>query len=220
MTIEEFYDKAVSIYQKNGQGLPYKLMKPYHHLANELINMGLLKIIINRYNHLPDDEWLCLTNVICPEESMSQKDSSVLHFLRYYLGVKEDGIFANIPKNDDFQTKYKIWLEDNREELEKIPSLPKFNDLNKTNVININIDEYEDVIKECKNTNRYSNNDKVSNIIFNCDEKLSLYDKLIPLMKQINSIDLTKTLKERDDVIKLKNLLKTFSSNTPIQECF
>lgn len=127
MTKKEIYNAAVDMYKKTGQGLPgFIKMKIGRKELDELVDEGKLKVISQRYSYLPDDEWYCLTGVYCPEEEFANGDGKALSFIRIYLGIDSDNdkmikkFFEENPKErEKYDKEYQVWLEKNRDILEK-----------------------------------------------------------------------------------------------------
>lgn len=125
MNKEEFYQAVVNLYKKTGQGIPsFIKTKIDPSIIDELISEGLLKIVETKYNYLPNDEWICLTNVYCVEEEMN--DMRVLSFMRIYLGIEDLGLGlkrTDVITNDKFMIEYHSWINKNIEQLNKIEKL-------------------------------------------------------------------------------------------------
>ena len=125
MNKQEFYNAVVEIYKKTGQGVPgFVRTRLDPSVIDELISEGKLKIVETKYNYLPNDEWICLTNVYCVEEEI--KDMRVLSFMRVYLNIDDLGLglkLNDVLSNENFMKEYNIWLEKNKEQLNKIEEL-------------------------------------------------------------------------------------------------
>lgn len=126
MTKKEIYNTAVDMYKKTGQGLPgFIKMKIGRKELDELVDEGKLKVITQRYSYLPDDEWYCLTGVYCAEAEMVSGNPKALNFIRIYLngdiGDKRiEKFFEKNPKErEKYDKEYQVWLEKNRDILEK-----------------------------------------------------------------------------------------------------
>jgi hypothetical protein len=117
---EQLYNWVVEIYKKTGQGLSGIV---FHKIGREpleeLLELGLVKVITHHYSYLPKDEWVCLTGVYCVEEEMEKGngDMRALEFMRKYLGIprtsgldrKLDEFLATHPED---QLKYDKWYEE------------------------------------------------------------------------------------------------------------
>ena len=130
MTKAEFYNKAIDLYKQTGQGLPffikYKLPNPY--IVDELVSDGLMKIVTQSYNTLPDGKWICLTNVYCVEDESI--NSRVLAYMRMYIGIdplidltKITFTIKQAIKDSEFMKNYSEWLSKNDDVLKKINSI-------------------------------------------------------------------------------------------------
>jgi hypothetical protein len=131
MNKEEFYEKAVNIRKKTGQGLSGTIFKSVDHknspsfteMTKQLVDEGKFKIIHQQYNSLPDDEWWCVDDSgYCVEEDY-EDNMNYLEFVRYYLGGGDEKIFGSMTINEFVSKKqddYDNWLEENKEKLEII----------------------------------------------------------------------------------------------------
>lgn len=126
----EFYNKIVGLTKKTGQGLELKIAQLIpgfsKNMLDELIDKGLLKMVHKPFNHLPSEDWICLTGIYCVEE-----DENNYFFMRYYLGF-EDSMVGKLAlksgktKEDLVGEKiveYKEFLNKNIEGLEAIKRL-------------------------------------------------------------------------------------------------
>lgn len=129
MTKKEFYNKVVEIYQKTGQGTPdFLRAKLGDKIIDELIQEGKLKLVVTKFNHLPDDRTLCLTKGYCVEDHTQGNNLSALFYMRVYRGIDEISrigaerfMLKDAIKNVEFMEKYVVWLKENEKQLtEKI----------------------------------------------------------------------------------------------------
>lgn len=127
MTKEEMYNAAIDLYKGTGQGLSMLLLYQYRSTIDELVADGLMKYVTQNYNHLPDEEWACLTGIYCVEENPPA--SIDLTFIRMYLIPGDLGLGLTIDdvKDDkEMMDKYEAWLKMHKEEIDKVHSLKKF----------------------------------------------------------------------------------------------
>ena len=124
MTRVEFYNAAVSVYEETGQGVPgFSRIHMPDGIIEGLIKEGLLKSVITRYSHLPDDETLCITKGYCVEEDINKSDLSALHYLRLYKGIEQELSGVGFPDNakliqdPGFMKGYSEWLTKNHAKL-------------------------------------------------------------------------------------------------------
>ncbi|MEN6291922.1 MAG: hypothetical protein ABFD07_07910 [Methanobacterium sp.] len=232
MTKRELYESAISIQKKLGQGLSGivgKANSRIQDLLDELVEEGSLKLITQRNNYLPDDDWYFPVVGYCVFED---SDFRALSFVRMFLGQTE--LFLNFSYTEfiqsvEFMTAYTDWLTKNKEQLD----------------IMINLDEEykgedvlfsEEEVEEIKSKDWFKNNDTVSKCLSasekslsGCDERISLSEQLIGLYtrkgdseKEIEETktDIENTLKEKKFRKRLHNYFYTLDLEKPIQEQF
>lgn len=124
MNKEEFYQAVVELYKKTGQGVPgFIKTKINPKIIDELVSDGKLKIVTTNYSYLPNEEWICLTGVYCPEEDSDMRSYS---FMRLYLKIDDLGLglkMKDVLSNENFMKEYNIWFNNNKDLLEKIEKL-------------------------------------------------------------------------------------------------
>jgi len=132
----EFYNAVINMYNKTGQGVPGRILRPHgvSDVIDELIKDGLLKSIEQHYSFVPDDEWICLTKGYCAEEQENYMQA--LTFVRIYRGVEDLGLGMksdDVLANPEYQALYAKWMDDNHDKLtEKIENVDKLPELVKT----------------------------------------------------------------------------------------
>lgn len=197
----EFYNKAIEVYKKTGQGLPFflkhRLPNPY--IVDELVDEGLMKIVNQSYKTLPDDQWICLTNVYCVEEAMN---SQALTFMKLYLGIDpliEMGSIRYTIKqanmDSEFMKNYSEWLFENSDILKKIDTIEflkeEGNDLDSK------------TLEFIKSRSWFKNNKSVKI----CKEKLNNVHDRISILKQLISLKTRHGSYSKEEIEKDKNQL-------------
>jgi len=210
MTKTEFYNSLVNVYLKTGQGVPYLLFKnkmgeKFDFIINSLKEEGLIKLITQRYNHLPDDIWVCLTKGYCPEEGNTED----LLLFRYYLGILDEDDKTTksgfsfsagskkIRQSPELIEKYFNWLKTNQEKLAEIKTIKKVVLDNKIGENLKNFIKNKSWFKENKNNLEILriNNQKISKL----EKQKNILQELIPLER--------KSEKYKNSVIKHENEL-------------
>jgi hypothetical protein len=203
MTKTEFYNSLVNLYLKTGQGAPYLLFKnkmgeKFDFIINSLKEEGLIKLITQRYNHLPDDIWVCLTKGYCVEEGNTEE----LLLFRYYLGILDEddkttksGFSLSAGSNKIRQSpelieKYLNWLTTNQDKLQEIKTIKNLILDNKVGENLKNFIKNKSWFKENKNNEEILriNNQKISKL----QKQKNILKELIPLErkseKYVNSV--------------------------------
>lgn len=193
---EEFYNWVVEVYLKTGQGLAgFVTIKTGREPLEELLGEGKVKIFKKHYSYLPDDEWICLTDVYCvEEEEQNGTCPRALDFMRRYLGITEkSGVYQKIEEylNENpkerikIDNEYNAWLDKNKEILEKSFQKQKI-EVPMGEVkpkINKELSEY------IKDSNLFTKNFIISKALNNLSEKISLNEQIIHLLKRAIEID-------------------------------
>lgn len=190
MTQVEFYNAAVKVYRETGQGVPgFLRMKLPSRVIDGLIEKGLMKSVVIPFNHLPDDETLCITKGYCVEEDIvGDKRCSALAFLRFYKsipqGLEHIGMMGNekLAQDPEFMEKYAEWLKLNHAKLTE-----KVTELSEDMVFGVLSKDAEDYLKTRE---WYTDNESVEKALDSLRDKNRLILKSISLNKEMR--DLTK----------------------------
>lgn len=216
----EFYNAIVKTYKKTGQGVPtFIALKLDPSIVEELISEGLIKLVNGRkYNHLPNDEFLCLTKGYCVEEDT--EIPSALSCIRLYLGIDPIIELGNSKlsisdalKNSDFMNQYATWLKKNEKSLKEMETIDVIESLGEES------DEIpNDVIDYIKTRGWYKSNENVSNCLVELTigdnkltEKESITNQLIGLYDQLmfkngkTPEGISKKKEYENDIISYKN---------------
>lgn len=211
----EFYNKMINIYKSTGQGVPKFIAdRAGDDIVDELVKDGLVKIVVNRFNHLSDDITICLTKGYCVEDYTSNHDTSALTFLRIYLNhdpVIELGEFRvslrDAIRNPDYMTGYSEWLLKNKEKLDEGE---KIEFLDETDVAELS----DETIEYLKTRRWYKEDETILDCIksmndgdTDIDKELKIYDELIMLKTSASVRD--KYQEEVKEDIKNRDELKT-----------
>jgi hypothetical protein len=121
MTKTELLNAIINITRETGQGLTGVLIraKGLGDIVDELIEEGKITSTIDRYNHLPDDEWLLPVgcyNMWKDDVYGKSGNGWSLTFIRMYLGIDDLGLGMkpiDALKNVDLMKGYSKWLEQN-----------------------------------------------------------------------------------------------------------
>jgi hypothetical protein len=221
----ELYNKIVNVYKATGQGTSMIISHSIgRDLINELVEDGLVKIIRQNYNHLPDDEWICLTKGYCVEEDYIEKDTESLTFMRLYIGLNELislGGFkftsSNAIKDPEFMKRYVIWLEKNKDKLAEISTIEHLDET-------IGDTLKDDIVEYIKSRTWYSKNDivsvclkKMSDINDDMYKQISILTELINLKntssetRERYSETLNENIKEKEELekeLKIRNRIE------------
>jgi len=203
MTKKELYDAIVNVYLETGQGTSGIIIKMKSQLRipmQSLIDDGLIKKVDIRFNHLPNDDFYCLTDRYCVEED---EDPGALSYIRYYLGHNDMGLNvtrSQVEGSSDFMTGYRNWLQKHKEELR--------NSFDRKNVEVSDMTLNEEEINFLKSKSWYTENKTIGDCISrnregeSTDRELiGLYNRLISLEK-ISSKDSKKNEDELEKVEK------------------
>lgn len=188
MTQVEFYNAAVKVYRETGQGVPgFFRMKLPSRVIDGLIEKGLMKSITIPFNHLPDDETLCITKGYCVEEDMvGDKRWSALAFLRFYKsipqGLEHIGAMGNekLAQDPEFMERYAEWLKLNHAKLTE-----KITELSDDMVFGVLSKDAEDLLK---GRDWYKNNLTIEESLDNLRDRNRLILKSISLHKQMRDL--------------------------------
>lgn len=234
MTKVEFYNSVVKVYNETGQGVPgFLRMKMNPRIIDSLIEEGYLKSVTIPFNHLPDDESICLTKGYCVEEDMLDRSTLPLSYVRLYKGL-EQGLQTltgmtneKLVTNPEFMTGYAEWLNKNHSKLtEKIELLDENMKFQPLTTEEMEYLQSRDWFKQNKSVGDCIDNmyEKTSNL----RESLGLYKQLLKLYESstTHSNKIEKTLEERNDVekeLKMRETIHDFLSEcknkkTKIQE--
>ena len=234
MNKKEFYNNVLDLYKKTGQGLSQLVLMDNHEvhdIVDELISEGLLKKVVTKYNHLPDDTWICLTKGYCVEEDSIHN----LSFMRFYIGldkIMDLGPSANVTlkdaiKNIDFISEYKKWLKKNLEKLEEIKTISSY--IIKDVELSIIEEEY------LKERGFFKDNLSIRESIIEFEEgtekiqkEIYLINEICPLLKRVGRLDedtkYTKDLEDLEEELimrkKIYSFLKNQLSEIKIQSLF
>lgn len=218
----EFYNSLIKLRKSSGQGFPevLKCKLPDSSIIDELIEDGLVKKVEKKFNYLPNDVVICLTDGYCVEEDYIN-DISALSYIRFYLCVNEDNIsYDDIVKNAEFIRGYSEWLTKNEIKLKEMMNI-KFLEDNSDKLSKSDI-EY------LKTRSWYIKNESISESLKKLDsnfeenniQKVQILTELVSIKKRLFCLrpndpendDLDETIKElekaKEDVKNSKNILK------------
>lgn len=241
MNKTEFYNSVAKFTKSCGQGLnlkfAYRIPGFSMDMLNELIEMGLLKLVHQDYSYLPDDDWICLTGIYCVEE-----DSDNMFFMRYYLNFEDDMVSNAAEKLNKTREdliaeridRYKEFLNKNLEGLEAIKRI--------NTDIQIKDELSQEMVTFLKEKTWYKNNLSVKESLEKCISVNSDEEKELKILKELNglykkSIEIKpdtykkeleeneKELEETKTNLKLRTKLISILSDckdksTPVQELF
>lgn len=231
MRKSEIYANTIGIHKRGGQGLSGivgKMNKEIQEILDELVEEGHLKVNVDSYEHLPNDNWY---SPVKGYTVWDDPDKRALSFVRMFLGLTEE-IFLNLPytdfiQNPVFMSSYSEWLIKNKEQLD----------------IMLNLDEEykgedilfnEEEIEYIKSREWYTNNETITKClelskgtVSDFNKKIEVTKELISLYKRSGGYE-TEILAAIDDNDKsekgiklrkrLHNYLETFEKNKLIQE--
>lgn len=183
----EFYNKIIDIYKKTGQGTPLFVgEKVGMSIVNELIEDGLVKIVTQEYNYLPNDNQICLTKGYCVEDDISHRNMVPLNCIRFYLNIDpvvELGSIGTVTlkeciQNFEFMELYFEWFKKNKKKLDEIKDIQYLeeSELN------------DEIIEFLKSKKWYESNKTVSQCLKIIDENISNTNKSLDIYKELISL--------------------------------
>lgn len=213
----EFYNKVIEIYRQTGQGVPKFIAdKAGNDIFEELEKDGLVKLIVTPYNHLPDDEVICLTKGYCVEEDTRDHNMSALTYIRIYKNIDpviELGNYKVTLKeaigNPDLMTPYSEWLNKNKKKLEEGEKIELLDE-----TLSDSAELSDETIEYLKTRDWYKENLTILeclNEMFNGDRdnvrRMEIFKQLIdlqstPSVRDKYKDDLAKNIKDKEDLEK------------------
>jgi hypothetical protein len=212
----ELYNKIVEIYKKTGQGTPKFIeTKIGSEPIEDLINDGLIKIVTEPFNHLPDNVTICLTKGYCVEEDLSKGDHSALTYMRIYLNIDPViQIGGNVLtlkdaiQDSDWMDGYSKWLHKNKDKLAEISTIEK---LDESNLPGLS----EELVEYIKTLKWYEDNqivsvclDKMNKATNDIIREFSIYNELVSLKKISNAKSDVKKYNIDEDIVEKEKLEK------------
>ncbi len=200
----ELYKAIVDTHISSGQGTPRFVFEHggVMDILEEFITEGLVVVNTQHFSHLPDDHFVVPTNCYnCWAEKHSMQ---ALFFVRKFLNIEED----NFKVEGEALTDYLVWLEKNKDELNKILLLNNnylevtgISESEWTQIKKFDIDEIAYIQKR----KEYNDTKKIHEIESMVSESVSLCTKLESLY--------TKMLRVNDDPVDVKKYTKEKASN-------
>jgi hypothetical protein len=214
----ELYNKIVEVYKKTGQGVPsFIKFSIGQDVINELVEDGLIKIVVQQFNYLPDDEKLCVTKGYCVEDDyMNDKNSRALDYIRMYLNHDPVIDFGSALKvtlkqafsNVDLVKGYAVWLEKNKKALDEMENIQFLDDTS--------LELNEELIDYIKTRDFYKENKTISvslSLMLDADtnilEQITLTKEILNLMKSAKGGVYNEKIKiQTDELYNYENELK------------
>ncbi len=200
MDIIEFYNKIVDTTKATGQGVPMFIAERLglEEDVNKMGEDGYLVKYTQRYNHLPNDETICINGVYNVEkDEYAQKGifmSSPLHFIRRWLSIDQtDDVGFKMYEGKTGKEVYDEWVERSKEQYhawicENVAGL--------------------EAIKELTHITKADYSPSVSKELIDFIKEKKYYEENLPVgecrVKSNASIDnLEKIISAKNDIIKL-----------------
>jgi hypothetical protein len=153
-------------------------------ILDELVSDGLVTKTQQYHRHVPDDAWYL--PVGCYNVWKESNPIKGLHFLRVYLGIKEDSeiLDPKVVKNPEMVKEYLSWLKTNQKGLIFIEEL-KTVDLLETDKSDILSNQD---IEWIKGKSWYENNLSINKCIEESDIGNETSDKRISLLSELSGL--------------------------------
>ena len=210
MNKEELLNAIIDITKASGQGLTDIVIKMNPNLKvhiNALLEEGLIIENELKYNTLPDDVFYV------PKDCYNvwkDEDFNALNYVRTYLDIHD--LQEELLKDSKYMGNYNVWLEKNKEELEKMVNLKKVdfpNDTSKTEPNKLS----PKALEFLKSRTWYKDNLTIIECLTESKEALDL-DKTI-LDKTENLIEIRRMRNSSEDRIEIEKHLNALEELKP-----